>query len=162
MSEPIVYGFPRSTFVNIVRLVLTHKEVSYTFHDLEPEMGKPSHLALHPFNRVPIFRHDDFTLYETSAIVTYIDEMFEKPALRRSRAGMFSARRARGAGDRAEEAVLTIQFCRVMDHRRSKFRTTFEISCRVDATLDDARERCQCLEAAVDQKRQARYRGWAR
>ena len=32
-------------------------------------MGKPSHLALHPFNRVPILRHDDFTVYETSAIV---------------------------------------------------------------------------------------------
>ena len=60
MSELIVYGFPRSTFVNIVRLVLTHKEVPYTFHDLEPEMGKPSHLALHPFNRVPILQHGEF------------------------------------------------------------------------------------------------------
>lgn len=82
MSEPTVFGFPRSTFVHIVRLVLTHKEVPYTFRDLEPEMGKPTHLALHPFNRVPILRHDDFTLYETSAIVTYIDEMFQKSALR--------------------------------------------------------------------------------
>jgi len=45
MSNLIVYGFPRSTFVNVVRLVLTHKEVPYTLHDLEPEMGKPSHLA---------------------------------------------------------------------------------------------------------------------
>ena len=27
MSDPIVYGFPRSTFVNIVRLILTHKDV---------------------------------------------------------------------------------------------------------------------------------------
>ena len=81
MSDPIVYGFPRSTFVNIVRLVLTHKEVPYTFHDLEPEMGKPSHLALHPFNRVPILRHDDFTVYETSAIVGYLEETFPKPAL---------------------------------------------------------------------------------
>src|SRR5262245_65020995 len=47
MSDPIVFGFPRSTFVQIVRLVLTHKNVSYTFRDLEPEMGKPTHLALH-------------------------------------------------------------------------------------------------------------------
>jgi len=78
MPDPIVYGFPRSTFVNIVRLVLTHKEVPYTFHDLEPEMGKPSHLALHPFNRVPILRHGDFTAYETSAIVAYIDETFPR------------------------------------------------------------------------------------
>jgi glutathione S-transferase len=77
MSDPIVYGFSRSTFVNIVRLVLTHKDVAYTFDDLEPVMGKPKHLALHPFNRVPIFRHGDLTVYETSAIVCYIDEAFE-------------------------------------------------------------------------------------
>ena len=81
MSDPTVYGFPRSTFVNIVRLVLIHKDVSYTFHDLEPVMGKPEHLALHPFNRVPILQHGDFTVYETSAIVAYIDEAFGGPKL---------------------------------------------------------------------------------
>ena len=82
MPDPIVFGFPRSTFVQIVRLVLTHKDVSYTFRDLEPEMGKPTHLALHPFNRVPILQHGDFTVYETSAIVTYVEETFDKVALR--------------------------------------------------------------------------------
>ena len=61
MTDPIVYGFPRSTFVNIVRLVLTHKEVPYDFHDLENVMGKAEHLGLHPFNRVPILKHGDFT-----------------------------------------------------------------------------------------------------
>jgi glutathione S-transferase len=81
MSEPIVIGFPRSTYVHIVRLVLTHKDVPYTFRDLEPEMGTPTHLALHPFNRVPVLQHGDFTLYETSAIATYIDETFKTPAL---------------------------------------------------------------------------------
>jgi glutathione S-transferase len=77
MSDPIVYGFPRSTFVNIVRLILTHKAVAYSFHDLEPVMGKPDHLALHPFNRVPILRHGDLTVYETTAIATYVDEAFD-------------------------------------------------------------------------------------
>lgn len=81
MSDPIVYGFIQSTFVNIVRLVLTHKDVPYTFHDLETVMGKPEHLALHPFNRVPILGHGDFTVYETSAIVSYIDEAFPGPRL---------------------------------------------------------------------------------
>jgi glutathione S-transferase len=81
MSDPVVYGFPRSTFVNIVRLVLTHKDVPYSFHDLEPVMGKPEHLALHPFDRVPILRHGDFTIYETSAIVSYVDEAFAGPKL---------------------------------------------------------------------------------
>jgi glutathione S-transferase len=81
MPDPIVYGFPRSTYVNIVRLILTHKEVAHGFHDLEPVMGKPEHLALHPFNRVPILKHGDFTVYETSAIASYIDEAFPGPRL---------------------------------------------------------------------------------
>ena len=81
MPDPIVYGFPRSTYVNIVRLILTHKDVPYIFNDLEPVMGKPEHLALHPFNRVPILRHGDFTVYETSAIASYVDEAFDGPRL---------------------------------------------------------------------------------
>jgi glutathione S-transferase len=81
VPDPIVYGFPRSTYVNIVRLVLTYKDVPYVFHDLEPVMGKPEHLALHPFNRVPVLRHGDFTVYETSAIASYVDGAFEGPRL---------------------------------------------------------------------------------
>jgi glutathione S-transferase len=50
MASIVVCGFPGSTYVQIVRLVLT------------------------PFEYVPILRHGDFTLYETSAIVSYIDE----------------------------------------------------------------------------------------
>ena len=76
MGEPIVYGFPRSTYVNIVRLILTHKDVTYSFHDLEPVMGQREHLALHPFNRVPILKHDDLIVYESSAIASYVDEAF--------------------------------------------------------------------------------------
>src|SRR5437867_9873436 len=81
MPTVTVYGFPRSTFVQIVRLILEHKEVPYVFSDLEPEMGAPTHLALHPFDRVPILQHGDFTLYETSAIAAYIDEAFDGPKL---------------------------------------------------------------------------------
>lgn len=48
MTDVTVYGFPISTCVNVVRLVLTHKEVPFEFHDLEGEMGGPSDLALQP------------------------------------------------------------------------------------------------------------------
>ena len=81
MSDPIVYGFPRSTFVNIVRMILTYKGVTYGFHDLEPVMGKAEHLVLHPFDRVPILRHGDLTVYETSAIAAYVDEAFDGASL---------------------------------------------------------------------------------
>ena len=73
--------FHEAPIVNIVSLILTHKDVPYKFHDLEPVMGKPDHLALHPFNRVPILRHGDFTVYETSAIASYVDEAFDGPRL---------------------------------------------------------------------------------
>jgi len=81
MPDVVVLGFPRSTFVHIARLVLTHKQVPHTFRDLESEMGSATHLALHPFNRVPILQHGDFTLYETCAIAAYVDEAFDGPAL---------------------------------------------------------------------------------
>ena len=93
MTDPIVFGFPRSTFVQIVRMILTHKAIPYTFRDLEPEMGKPTHLALHPFNRVPILQHGDFTLYETSAIATYLDDTFTDPPLAPRRRGECGSRR---------------------------------------------------------------------
>jgi len=81
MSRVIVHGFPVSTFVNVVRLVLTQKGVPFDFRDLEPEMGGPAHLALHPFARVPILEHDGFRLYETTAIALYVDEAFSGPPL---------------------------------------------------------------------------------
>lgn len=71
MPDVTLFGFPRSVYVQMAGIVLTHKEVPYRFHDLEPEMNTDSHLALHPFERVPILRHGDFTVYETAAIVTY-------------------------------------------------------------------------------------------
>jgi glutathione S-transferase len=77
MPDVTLYGFPVSTYVIIARLVLSQKNVEYSFQDLEEEMGRPSHLALHPFNRVPILTHGDFRIYETAAIATYVDEAFD-------------------------------------------------------------------------------------
>jgi glutathione S-transferase len=81
MAPIIVYGFPGSTYVQIVRLTLTCKAVEFEFQDLEPEMNTPAHRELHPFEYVPIMRHGNFTLYETSAIVGYIDDAFPGPRL---------------------------------------------------------------------------------
>src|SRR5689334_24973254 len=77
MSDVTLFGFPRSVYVQMAGIVLTHKEVQYAFHDLETEMNAPSHIALHPFERVPILRHGDFTIYETSAIASYVDDAFD-------------------------------------------------------------------------------------
>ena len=81
MSKVTLFGFPRSVYVQMAGIVLTHKEVPYAFHDLETEMNTGSHISLHPFERVPILRHGDFTVYETSAIVGYVDDAFDGPKL---------------------------------------------------------------------------------
>ena len=57
MSDVTLFGFPRSVYVQMAGIVLTYKEVPYTFHDLETKMNTESHIALHPFERVPILRH---------------------------------------------------------------------------------------------------------
>ena len=81
MSDVTVFGFQRSTYVNVVRLVLTEKGVPFRFHDTEDEMYTAEHLKRHPFGRVPALQHDDFMLYETRAIVSYVDEVLDGPKL---------------------------------------------------------------------------------
>ncbi|MFQ5954615.1 MAG: glutathione S-transferase family protein [Kiloniellales bacterium] len=82
MSDIVIYGFPQSTYVRTARLACEEKGVAYT---LEPiEFGSPKHRALHPFARIPAIKHDELILYETSAIVRYVDEAFDGPALQPS------------------------------------------------------------------------------
>jgi glutathione S-transferase len=45
------------------------------------EHKQPEHLARHPFGRVPAFEHDGFALYESQAIIRYLDETFPNPPL---------------------------------------------------------------------------------
>jgi glutathione S-transferase len=76
MSNVTLFGFPRSTFVKVAGLILPARDVDYRFHDTENEMYLPIHLERHPFGRVPVLQHDDFTLYETNAIAAYVDDIF--------------------------------------------------------------------------------------
>ena len=45
------------------------------------EHKSEGYLKLHPFGRIPAIEHGDFSLYETQAILRYIDDVFEGPAL---------------------------------------------------------------------------------
>jgi glutathione S-transferase len=81
INEVVLHGFPRSTYVSVARLVLQAKGVPYRFHDIEHEIGQPAYLERHPFGRTPVLQHGDFTVYETSAIASYVDEAFDGPPL---------------------------------------------------------------------------------
>jgi glutathione S-transferase len=82
MSEFIVYGLPASPYVRSVALGLEEKGASFRVSALGPgEFKSPSYLKRHPFGRVPAFVHGDFELYETQAILRYLDRIIPEPSL---------------------------------------------------------------------------------
>jgi glutathione S-transferase len=65
-----------------VLATLEEKGARYRLAPLAPNASKsPEHLARHPFGRVPAFEHDGFSLYETQAILRYLDRVLPQPAL---------------------------------------------------------------------------------
>jgi glutathione S-transferase len=84
MAKPVVYGPAYSTYARSARLALEEKGVDYTLEEVDILQGagqSPSHLARQPFGKVPAFEHDGLPLYETAAIIRYIDEAFPGPKL---------------------------------------------------------------------------------
>jgi len=82
MPEITVHGIPGSPYVRAVLLGCLEKGISYRLQPMAMElMYSAQHLALHPFARIPIIEHGDFRLYETQAILRYINDAFAGPAL---------------------------------------------------------------------------------
>jgi glutathione S-transferase len=82
MSEFVVHTVPGSPFARAVLATLEEKGARYRLAPLAPNASKsPEHLARHPFGRVPAFEHDGFSLYETQAILRYLDRVLPQPAL---------------------------------------------------------------------------------
>jgi glutathione S-transferase len=81
MSEIVVHGVPGSPFLRAVQVGLEEKGAPYRLQALAPgESKSEAHLKRQPFGRVPAFEHGDFSLYETQAILRYIDDIFPTPA----------------------------------------------------------------------------------
>ena len=74
-----LYGDPRSSYVRTVRMALAEKRRAYAYEPVPPHSEVV--LKMNPFGRVPVFTDGDFTLYETAAIVRYIDDCFADPPL---------------------------------------------------------------------------------
>jgi glutathione S-transferase len=82
LSEFIVHSVPGSPFGRAVLATLEEKRAAYRLVPVPPGSSKsPEHLARHPFGRVPVLEHDGFVLYETQAILRYLDRVLPEPAL---------------------------------------------------------------------------------
>src|SRR4030088_1312426 len=82
MSEFAVHSIPGSPFGRAVLATLEEKGASFRLSPVAPGTFKSSeHLARHPFGRVPVLEHNGFLLYETQAILRYLDRVKPSPAL---------------------------------------------------------------------------------
>ena len=82
MSNIKVYGIPGSPFLRSVEIALREKDVPYELCVMAPgETKQPEYLARHPFGRIPAFEHDGFQIYETQAIIRYLDDLLPTPSL---------------------------------------------------------------------------------
>src|SRR5215467_4116876 len=82
MNEFLVHIVPGSPFSRAVLAMLEEKRVSYQLAPVVPgTLRSPQHLSRHPFGRVPVLEHGGFRLYETQAILRYLERVLPRPAL---------------------------------------------------------------------------------
>ena len=82
MAGFVVHGVPGSPYVRAALLVLEEKSAEYHLAALQlGTLKQEPHLSRHPFGRIPAFEHDGWMLYETQAILRYVDAVIPEPRL---------------------------------------------------------------------------------
>jgi glutathione S-transferase len=82
VNEFVVHTIPGSPFARAVLVTLEEKHAPYRLAPIAPGAHRaPEHLQRHPFGRIPVLEHGSFRLYETQAIVRYIDRVVPQPPL---------------------------------------------------------------------------------
>jgi glutathione S-transferase len=79
-----LYYFPASTFARRVRVALLEKAISCELIELDLPGGKHKedwYAALNPYMKVPTLIDGDVTLYESAAILTYLEATHPAPPL---------------------------------------------------------------------------------
>jgi glutathione S-transferase len=82
MTGYVVHLIPGSPFSRAVLATLEEKGVPYRVAAVVPgTLRSAQHLGRHPFGRVPVLEYGEFRLYETQAILRYLDRVLPTPAL---------------------------------------------------------------------------------
>ena len=82
MSNFVLHSIPGSPFGRSVLIALEEKGARYTLAPVKAGDHKQEpYISLQPFGRIPAFEHDGFKLYETQAILRYLDRALPNPAL---------------------------------------------------------------------------------
>lgn len=81
-SDFIVHSVPGSPYGRAVFATLEEKGARYRFAPVDGQnRHSEPHILRHPFGRIPVLEHDGFLLYETQAILRYLDRVLAAPVL---------------------------------------------------------------------------------
>lgn len=82
MAAFVVHSVPGSPYGRSVLATLEEKGAAYRLQPVAPGgFRNEPHLSRHPFGKVPVIEHDGFVLYETQAILRYLDRIIPHPPL---------------------------------------------------------------------------------
>lgn len=79
-----LFTHPLSTYARRVHMALIEKSISFEPQVVDMAARKhrgPEYLAINPYGRVPTLQDGDFILYESSAILAYLEATHPTPAL---------------------------------------------------------------------------------
>ncbi|MBO9518658.1 MAG: glutathione S-transferase family protein [Porphyrobacter sp.] len=76
-----IYGFPLSPFVRKVVVAVKEKGLDAELVPSSPGQPDEEFAAISPFHKIPAFRDGDFTIADSTAIVTYLEAKYPQPAL---------------------------------------------------------------------------------
>ncbi|MEJ1161528.1 glutathione S-transferase family protein [Prosthecomicrobium sp. N25] len=79
MAKVQIIGAPFSTYVRVCRIVAEEKVIDYDLVAVAPHT--PAVDAVHPLGKIPVMRHGDLELFESRAIVGYLDRVFPGPRM---------------------------------------------------------------------------------
>src|ERR1700761_5682994 len=82
MSDIVIHGVPGSPYLRAALLGLEEKGLRYRLSAMPMGANRSeAHLQRQPFARIPVLEHGEFCLYETQAILRYVDTLGSGPSL---------------------------------------------------------------------------------
>jgi len=81
MSDIQLYSYDACPFAQRTRMVLAEKRVEFTLREIDLHNKPEDWAEISPYGKVPLLRHEGASVYESSIINEYLDEVFPEPPL---------------------------------------------------------------------------------
>lgn len=81
MTTIQIYSIPGCPFAHRTRLVLLEKGIDFTLTEIDLQNKPDWFMQISPYGKVPVMKHDDNVIYESTIINEYLDEVFPEPPL---------------------------------------------------------------------------------